>query len=439
MGVLFRNAILVDYASPAVRSGDLYVDKGRISAVGKELPGSTGDDVVDCHGAVIMPGLVNGHMHLYSALAPGMPAPKQSPSNFHEILRYVWWRLDRAHNSASIKMSGLVGATGSLRNGVTTIIDHHASPSCIEGSLDYLSQGIAMTGCRAVLCYEITNRNYPDEALRGLAENERFIEKCRGNKQDRFAGMMGAHASFTLSDRSLAACAETASRLGVGIHVHAAEDPVDEQISRDKYGFGIIERLQNAGIFDVPETIIAHGTHFSDKDIHYINTCKNISIAHNPRSNMNNGVGYAPVSEFVPPVMLGTDGIDGNLFAELQAAVFRSHESDHHVQFDHVLKMLGNSAEFVSRSLGVKVGVLEPGAAADIVLTSYIPATPINAENLAAHFIFALSSAPVRDVMIAGEWVLKEGKPCGYDEAEMTARAREIAGSLWRRMQDIPL
>src|SRR4029079_7082343 len=191
MPTFFRDALLVQLDPPRVESSNLRVADGSIVGVGKDVAASSGDEVVDCSGAVLMPGLVNGHTHLYSALATGMPAPPRAPRNFHEILKFIWWRLDRAHTPESVEMSGLIGALTAVRCGTTTLIDHHASPNAIERSLSVLENGIAAVGCRGVLCYEVTDRNRSDEAATGLAENARYVHFCQQRNDGRFAGMVG--------------------------------------------------------------------------------------------------------------------------------------------------------------------------------------------------------------------------------------------------------
>src|SRR3954454_1734828 len=251
MGTFFRNALLVQLDPPKVEAGNLRVADGLIAEVGPAVAVQAGDEVVECAGAVLMPGLVNGHTHLYSALAAGMPAPPRQPKNFLEILQLIWWRLDRAHTLESVEMSGLIGALAAVRCGTTTLIDHHASPNAIEGSLTAVESGIAGVGCRGVLCYEVTDRNRPDEAAAGIRENERYIRLCQQRGDGNFAGMVGAHASFTLEDESLAACVTLAERLGTGVHIHVAEDPVDETTTRERFGCGLIERFTRVGLLNL--------------------------------------------------------------------------------------------------------------------------------------------------------------------------------------------
>ncbi len=439
MPTFFQNALLVQFDPPLVEAGNLRVVEGKIAAVGANVQSQSEDEVIDCAGAVLMPGLVNGHTHLYSALAAGMPVPPKVPRNFHEILKYIWWRLDRAHTLESVEMSGVIGALAALRCGTTTLMDHHASPNAIDGSLSALEQGIAAVGCRGVLCYEVTDRNRPDEAQQGLRENDRFVKACQQNANGQFAGMIGAHASFTMEKNSLQGCIDLARKHGVGVHIHASEDPVDEQITRERFGCGLIERFDRVGLLEVPGTIFGHGTHFSDADIAMVNEhADTLSLAHNPNSNMNNGVGYTRVVRYKKPPQLGTDGIGADMWREARVAEFKSHDAGLPLPFGQSLKMLGQSARVASNCLGVKLGVLEPGAAADLVLSDYRPATPLTAENLAGHFLYAMGSEFVRNVMIDGKWCLLNGFVVSCDETKLRAHSVEVARSLHARMAAFP-
>ena len=435
MGTFFANAILVQLDPPLVEHGGLRVENGRIEAVGPTATAQAGDEQIDCGGAVLLPGLVNGHTHLYSALAAGMPAPPKTPSNFYEILQYVWWRLDRAHTLESVKVSGQIGALAALRCGITTLIDHHASPNAIEGSLTSLEEGIAEIGCRGVLCYEVTDRNARYEAEHGVKENARFAEACQGNQQ--FAAMIGAHASFTLEEDSLAACVELAKRTQLGVHIHVAEDPVDEQLTRERFGVGLFERFERHGLFEVPSTIFAHGTHLSETDFAGLNELGDfIQLAHNPNSNMNNAVGYTPVGRLQQPPLLGTDGIGADMWREARTAQFKSHDAGLSVPFGWPLEMLSASARFASQCLGTELGSLALGAAADLVVTNYIPATPLDASNIAGHFLFAMGPEFVRDVMIDGKMRLQNGKVVSCDEQHIRTRSAEVGGQLHQRMAE---
>jgi cytosine/adenosine deaminase-related metal-dependent hydrolase len=343
--------------------------------------------------------------------------------------------LDRAHTIESVEVSGQIGALAALRCGTTTLVDHHASPNAIHGSLSALENGIATVGCRGILCYEVTDRNRQGESRQGLAENERYAKQCQARADRRFGAMIGAHASFTLEESSLVGCVDLAKRLGVGIHIHAAEDPVDERITHDRFGCGLVERFERAGLLDVPNTILAHGTHFSDTDFAAINERSDtIAIAHNPSSNMNNGVGYAPVAKLKRAPLLGTDGIGADMWREARVAEFKSHDARMPLPFGKSMEMLAQSARFASKCLGVRLGVLAPEAAADLVLSNYRPATPIKADNLASHILFALGPEFVRNVMVDGWWLLRKGHVVACDEPAIRARSVEVAGGLYERM-----
>lgn len=437
MATYFRNALLVQLDSAWVERGNLRVEEGKIVGVGLDIAAAPGDEIIECDGAVLMPGLVNGHTHLYSALATGMPAPPRQPRNFHEILQFIWWRLDRAHTLESIEVSGQIGALAALRCGTTTLIDHHASPNAIDGSLTALENGIAAVGLRGVLCYEVTDRNRPGEGRQGLDENERYIKECKLRADGRFAAMVGAHASFTLQEETLVDCVELAQRTGVGIHIHVAEDPVDARITRERFGCGLVEHFQHVGLLEVPGTILAHGTHLTDAEIGIVNAHEHLSLAHNPSSNMNNAVGYTPVAKFARPPLLGTDGIGADMWREARVADFKSHDAELPLPFGQSLKMLGASARFASNCFGARLGVLETGAVADLVITNYRPATPLTAENLASHFLFAMGPEFVSDVMVGGKWLLRDGVVDICDEFALRSRSIEVARGLHSRMAAI--
>lgn len=431
MPILLTNAILVDIDPVGVEHGSLRLTDGLISARGNLSP-APDDQTLDCGGAVVLPGLVNGHTHLYSALAVGMPPPPRTPRNFLEILQLVWWRLDRALDEESIHASAQIGALGALSCGTTTLIDHHASPNAIARSLDLVERGIASAGLRAVLCYETTDRHGPAGAEAGLAENERYLRRCADSPDGRFAALVGAHASFTLEDRSLAALAALAERFKSGVHIHVAEDPCDEESCRREHGVALIDRLARFGLLS-PQSIFAHGTHLGAAAIEAV-SASGLSLAHNTRSNMNNAVGYSPVGRLRCPLMLGTDGIGADMFAEAQTAWFKSRDAHTGLTPAHVVGMLANSARRASSALGVTLGKLTPGAVADVVVSDHVPATPLNTGNLLGHLLFGLSSRIVRHVLIGGRWALRDRAAVLCDAGAASLDARRVATALWRRM-----
>lgn len=432
MALLLDNALLVDLDPATVEAGSLRIDGNRIVARGRELAAQPGETSVDCGGCVVMPGLVNGHTHLYSALAAGVPPPREPMPTFHDVLRFLWWRLDRALDAATIQWSSLVGALDAARCGTTTMIDHHASPSAIDGSLDAIESGLREVGLRGVLCYETTDRNGRPGRDAGLAENARYARRCKAAADHRFAAMAGAHASFTCDDETLDQLADQARRDGVGVHIHVAEDPVDERLCRLHHGMGLIDRLEAHGVLG-PSAIFAHCTHL-DAEAFLRLGAAGVHVAHNTRSNMNNAVGYTPLGLVKSPLLLGTDGIGANLFAEAQTAWFKACDARAGLAPDAIVAMLANNARLASRALGVRLGALVPGAAADIVVTDYAPATPLHATNVGGHLIFAMGSQHVRHVLCDGRWVLRDRAVQQCDEVRARNTAVAEARRLWERM-----
>ncbi|MDR7523382.1 MAG: amidohydrolase family protein, partial [Armatimonadota bacterium] len=246
---------------------------GRIAGAGAAAPGGAHRD---CSGCLVIPGNVCAHTHLYSALARGMPYRLDPPANFTQILQRVWWRLDRALDEEAIRASALVGGMGALLCGTTTLIDHHASPNAIDGSLDIIADALETLGVRSVLCYEVTDRDGPERAAAGLRENRRFLAQARRLAR----GMAGAHASFTLSDETLAACVDVARQAGVGIHIHAAEDGADQRDCQARFGMRVIQRLARAGALG-PDALLAHCIHLNGEEVELL-LASGATVAHNP-------------------------------------------------------------------------------------------------------------------------------------------------------------
>lgn len=434
MSILLTNAILLDLDPIGVESADLRLDGGLIAQRGKLQP-SPGEEVIDCGGAVVLPGLVNGHTHLYSALAVGMPPPPRPPADFHEILKLVWWRLDRALDAESIELSAAIGAMDSLHCGVTTLIDHHSSPSCIDGSLDRIERSLNMVGLRGVLCYETTDRNGRAGREAGLEENRQYIARCHATRSARFAALSGAHASFTLDDLSLVGITQWADEFNVGAHIHVAEDPCDDLITRQRYKMPLIERLARNELLG-PQHVLAHCIHLGDDAIDQLNEAQ-VTVAHNPRSNMNNAVGYAPLAKLRCPVMLGTDGIGGDMLAEARCAWLKSRDARAGKSPGEIVQMLANSARRASRSLGITLGQLHVGAAADVVITDCVPFSPLTSDNAAAHLLFGLDSRHVRHVFVDGRCILNERRVVGCAEHDLRRQALTISRDLWQRMKRI--
>jgi putative selenium metabolism protein SsnA len=428
MALVLKGGTVASFAGPRVEKTSLGIEDGRIAWVGEDVPPGE-HEIVDCSGTLVMPGNVCAHTHLYSALARGMPPPPRQPRNFPEILELIWWRLDRALDDETIRLSALSGAADALLSGTTTLVDHHASPNAIAGSLDVMGEALEEIGIRSVLCYEVTDRNGPDGAAAGLRENERFVRK---NRRPRTRGMIGAHASFTLEDATLRSLSEVAEDLNLGVHIHVAEDVCDEDDSMRRSGMRPAFRLQKAGVFQ-PGSIAAHGVHLNEAEIDAARAAK-VWFAHNCRSNLNNGVGRAPIAKFGNRSVMGTDGIDGDMFAESRTAFFRAREESLDHGADELTAMLARGADMVSQMFERVIGRIEVGAAADLMLLEYPEPTPLEGGNLPWHWTFAFSSRMVRSVMVDGDWVVRDRALVKIDEERMRASARSAAPKLWERM-----
>lgn len=435
MSYLFKSALLVNLDPPRVERGDLRIAEGKITERGASLEAREDEEIVDLTGKLVMPGVVCAHTHLYSALARGMPAPPRTPTNFTEILELVWWRLDRALDEETIYWSAMAGAMDAARAGTTCLFDHHASPSHISGSLQIVREAIEKVGLRAVLCYEVTDRGGSAERDRALEENRSFLNWAKqpaSTSPTLFRGLVGAHASFTLCDESLSRCAELMREFDAGLHIHAAEDMCDVNDAREKHALGVVERLAKHGALN-NQTILAHGVHLSDEDIE-IARAAGVWFAHNPRSNMNNHVGYAPVEKFGERVVLGTDGIGADMFEEARSAFFKSRDEGLNFGADAWLRVLANNHRLASQAFGDDIGSLAPGSAADLIVLDYQSPTPVTSENLAWHFAFGINSAAVESVMVNGRFVIRDRL---HPHDDVYAEARKASEKLWAKMRSL--
>ena len=423
--------VLTSLAGGSLLEADVVLEDGRIVQLGE----ATGQRVGrDCSGCLIVPGNICAHTHLYSALARGMPFDLEPPANFLQILQRVWWRLDRALDEEAIRASALVGGAEALLSGTTTLFDHHASPNAISGSLDIVADALEEVGARSILCYEVTDRDGPDRAQAGILENRRFARTERPISR----AMVGAHASFTLSRETLAGCVEVAREEGLGIHVHVAEDLVDEGDSEARFGMPVAERLAEAGAL-TERALLAHCVHVHPSEIAMIQG-SGATVAHNPRSNMNNAVGRAPVEAIGDRVALGTDGIGADMFAESQAAFWRAREERLSVVPPWALDRLAEGARLAGVAFGeAGLGRIETGSPADLVVLDYSPPAPISAQNLAGHWLFGISASRVRDVWVNGEMVVTDRRLTRVDQDEITAKAMATAAGLWERLRQMPI
>jgi putative selenium metabolism protein SsnA len=393
----------------------------------------------DAEGQLVMPAFICTHTHFYGAFARGMAVPGRPPANFAQILESLWWRLDKALTLEDVRYAALVCLIDAIKHGTTTLIDHHASPAGITGSLNTICEASQKAGLRVCTCYEVTDRDGPERAQAGIAENVRFARQLTGS---RVAALFGLHASLTLSEETLADCVSAAREWNLGFHIHAAEDVIDQKDALRRFGKRVIHRLHDASVLG-PRTITAHCVHVDDKEIEILAET-GTWVTHQPRSNMNNGVGVAPIAKMLRRgvnVGLGNDGFSNYMLAEIKAAylVHKLAQRDPRAMPGDVVMRLAfaNNAR-LTRALWptLTLGELGKGAAADLVFLDYNPTTPLTAENLPWHLLFGVEASAITATVCAGRVLMRDHKMLTLDETTITERSRELAKQVWQRVGD---
>lgn len=437
-GLLIRNGVIVTLEVPnRILTGHaLLIEDGIIRAIRpQEEPKAAGVKSIDARGKVVMPGFINAHTHFYSGFARGLTGVKPS-ANFSEILRNLWWRLDRSLTLEDCHYSALAAGIEAIRHGTTTIIDHHSSPSAVRGSLHRIAAAVRKLGLRACLCYEVSDRNGRKAAQEGIDENLRFIEECSRGSDDRLKALFGLHASFTLGDRTLKRCADAARKLGTGFHIHCAEDASDQALTRKRYGKSVVRRLLDHGILG-PQTLCAHAVHIGDSEWDLL-AKSGSAVIHNPQSNMNNGVGVMDLLKAVRKkvlVGLGTDAMTNDMREELRSAIWvqRLRHKNPGVGFGETVGLLVKDNREIAGRYFANVGQLKEGWKADVILVDYRPPTPMTAGNFFGHLVFGLSQAEVDTTIVGGRILMADRVLTGQDEGRILRRTQQLSRALWKR------
>jgi cytosine/adenosine deaminase-related metal-dependent hydrolase len=318
------------------------------------------------------------------------------------------------------------------------LIDHHASPNAIRGSLDALARAVARTGVRACLCYEVSDRDGDDKATQGIGENREFLESCCAAPDDHLRGLVGLHASFTLSDRTLEAAAVVSGDIGCGVHIHVAESEADQRLTLERHGVPVVERLRRSGVLG-SGTVAAHCVHISESERDIL-AASDTMVVHNPQSNLNNAVGIADVVALAGrgiTVGLGTDAMTTDMREELRAGIWsqRHNQSNPSAGFAELTSALwvGNPV-IAGRIWGTGIGTLREGSLADLAIVDYIPPTPFTEHSLLGHLVFGMMPGRVDTTIVGGKVLMQGGELLiDIDEEEVMARARECARRVWRR------
>lgn len=432
--------ITQDASNPFLENGAVAMDGNTIVMVGvteevkKVYPDA---EFVDAKGGVIMPAFINAHEHIYSSFARGLSINGYNPQGFLDILDGLWWTVDRHLTLEQTKLSAYATYIDSIKNGVTTVFDHHASFGHITGSLNAIEEAAKDLGVRTCLCYEISDRDGMEKSRESVMENVNFIKHALADDSDMIAGMMGMHAQFTISDETMALAAAN-KPAEVGYHIHVAEGIEDLHDCLKKYGKRIVDRLMDCNILG-PKTLLGHCIYVNPHEMELIKETDTM-VVHNPESNMGNACGCPPTMEIVHRGILtglGTDGYTHDMTESYKVAnvLHKHHLCDPNAAWGEVPQMLfeGN-AKIANRYFKKPLGVLKEGAAADVIVTDYIPLTPMNAGNVNSHILFGMTGRSVTTTVGNGKVLMKDRILTNIDEEKVMADCRQAAKELADRI-----
>jgi len=422
MSLLLTNGTYIHPETLEFTTSHILVEEGVNGEISflKNIPEDNIYPIIDCSGKYITQSFVCGHHHVYSALARGMGAPKKNPENFNEILEYVWWTLDKALDAEMIEASALYTAMASIKNGVTFVIDHHASPNAIKGSLEIIAKAFEKVGASHLLCYEISDRDGLDKAEEGLNETAEYLKTHQG--------LVGLHASFTVSDDTLKMAVELAKQSDGGIHIHVAEAESDQDHCVSTYGVRVIERLQKFGALETGKTILGHCLHLSENEKNIISNSP-VWVVQNTESNLNNKVGFFNAEGLGENIMMGTDGMHSDMLRSAKAAFFVGQNFDS-IGYDSVYHRFRNADKYLQSNNFKGHG---PN---NLVVLDYDTPTPFNTSNFYGHFVFGIESQHVQHVISQGKLIVENRKILAVDEEKILADARIQAERLWMKMKE---
>lgn len=422
---------------PFVENGAVAIEGTKIAAVGETeaIKKQYGDaEFIDAKGGVIMPAFINTHEHIYSAMARGLSIKGYNPKGFLDILDGQWWMIDRHLTLEQTKYSAVETLISCIRNGVTTVFDHHASFGQIGGSLFTIADVAKELGVRACLCYEISDRDGMDKARESVMENAEFIRYALKDDTDMIAGMMGMHAQFTISDATMELAAANKPD-EVGYHIHVAEGIEDLHDCLKKYGKRIVDRLMDFNILG-EKTLLGHCIYINPHEMDLIKDT-NTMVVHNPESNMGNACGCPPTMELVHRGILtglGTDGYTHDMIESYKVAnvLHKHHLCDANAAWGEVPKMLfENNAAIANRYFKTPLGVLKEGAAGDVIVVDYNPPTQLDASNINGHILFGMTGRDVVTTVANGRVLMKDREIKVIDVEEAMAKCREESAKLW--------
>lgn len=422
------------YDGGILTDGDTIVKIGDFETLKKEYPNA---EIVDAKGGIILPAFINAHHHIYSAFARGLSLSGYQPTNFLEILEGMWWRMDKVLDVEDSRLSAAATYLSCIENGVSTVFDHHASYGEIDGSLFAIAEEAKKFGVRSCLCYEISDRNGKEQMQAALKENLDFAEYATKDSKN-LLGLIGLHASFTLSDASLSEICEKNTN-NFGYHIHVAEAKSDEEACLKEHGMRVVNRLDKFGILN-NKSIAGHCVHIveDERDILKRN---GTMVVHNPESNMGNAVGAPDVVGLLQEGILlglGTDGFTSDMLESLKFAhlLIKHSKQDATIGFMEACQMLfENNRKMVERSFGIETGILKEGTMADIIILDYDEITDLDENNLNGHLVFGMNGGNVATTITGGVVRMKDRIILGMDKEKILADIRERAKDFRKRLQ----
>jgi putative selenium metabolism protein SsnA len=397
------------------------------------------DEIIDADGQWLMPGLICAHTHFYGTFSRGLYIPPPAPADFPEILQKLWWPLDQSLQEKDVKYSALICMIDAIKHGTTTLFDHHASPNFIEGSLDVIEEAFIHSGVRGVVCYEVTDRGGKEKTEKGIQENLRMIKKLSNASSEHLVrATFGMHASLTLSEETLTRSRDLLPKSS-GIHIHTAEHWVDEYDAINKSGLRVIDRLNKHGFLG-EKSIFAHGVHLDHAEIEQLVQTKTW-LSHQPRSNLNNAVGLGDIDSQIRAglkVCLGNDGFSNTMWDEWRTCYLAHkgwHRDPRRMGANTVVDMaIYNNSDLTRQFFsGERIGRIEPGAKADLILVDFDAITELTVDNLPWQIIFGFRDSMVTTTIVNGKILMKDRKLTTVDEKEINQKARELSKVVWQR------
>ena len=418
MSIYLKNVRYIDWQNHKITSGNLKIDSGNSGVI--KFVDSCPDDSIDCQGKIITKSFICAHHHAYSALARGMPLPQKTPQNFVQILEYIWWNLDKKLDQEMIRASALVTALNCLKNGVTFVIDHHASPFAIENSLEIIAEAFDKVGINHLLCYEMSGRDGDNCQQEGLQETERYLQNR--------PGLVGLHASFTVGDTLMKSAVDLAEKYNSGIHVHVAEDKADQESCKKEHGCRVIERLDKFGVLNFNKTLLGHCIHL-DQNERSILSNSNAWIAVNTESNLNNNVGlFSNTGNLENKVLLGTDGMHSDMLRSAQYNYF-CHKDKDGISVPDFYTRLRRAHQYL------KTNKFSGDSDNNLVILDYDSPTPVTTNNWLGHIFYGLTSNNIESVIANGEWVVRNRRLVRMNEDEILTFSNDQAIRLWERLK----